>query len=200
MQIYFTGNSTAPDDIKDNYVRIIKSLENNGHKVITEELTSGSVANPMNKSTNSEKFFNEVRAKIRVCDMVIVEITYPVDIVGSEINYSLKTGKPVVLLSREDFPSKTLVISDETELLFKAYYNNETLETVLNEIIKETTLKIVNRFTFNLPSSLKTYLEWKSNKLELSRSEFIKSLIEREMQKDDYYLGLKKEDPQQYLN
>jgi hypothetical protein len=167
MKIYF-ASSLQPDNTRDdialqilNYIRVKK------HEVI-------------------EKSFHDQEWNICInqCDIAIMECSYPSNIqIGLEIGLILEKGKPVILVYKE---GSRPFVADKlySSRLIISEYDPIDLEETLDWCFDEVRYLTSKRFTFFISAEMENFVSQISLKEKISKSEFIRSLIKKEMKKD----------------
>lgn len=99
---------------------------------------------------------------------------------GFELGMILTRGKPVILLFEEG-KNPSFVDNVFTSRLIKSEYNKNNLNEVLEWCLEEARGLSNRRFTLFISPDIEKFLEEKSISDGTSKSEFIRSLIEKEM-------------------
>ena len=115
-------------------------------------------------------------------ESLAVETSFPSTVnIGTEIGYFVKQGKPVVCLYENGrqsvFTSEVL-----SNRLIEGEYNEDDLEKVLEWGLKEAEQMLNRRFTMFITPEIDCYLN-EISKQGGSRSEFIRNLIRKKMEK-----------------
>lgn len=186
MKIYFTASSAYRNVYKPIYERVVNFLENKGHEVFGNTL-SEEVPQPYNTTAHTIKgWHKEWSSYISECDLVIVEASYPSTIhIGFEIGMILSRGKPTILLFKE---GKDPIYINEfyANKFVKSEYTEKSLEDVLAWCLDEIEHISNRRFTFFISTQIETFLDGVSKKKGISRSEYIRKLIEEKMPKETH--------------
>lgn len=178
MKIYFTATHF---NANKNSKEIISILKKENCEVYTNYFSRDSLYSHKISSHKLEEGHKEWLVYIRDCDCVVVEGSYPSSIhVGFEIGYCLSRAKPIILLYEKDKDPFFLNNSSSPRLI-KSEYTSETLQETLNWCLEEVKKMINRRFTFFVPPEIDLYLEKVARKTGVSRSEFIRNLIEKEI-------------------
>lgn len=184
MKVYFTASAKARQKYKNEYKRMVEFLENDGHVVFSEVLSAHLPGFSKIPSLKLKDWYKEWSSYTRECDFALVEGSYPSSIhIGFEIGLLLSRSKPVVLLFRKGC-DPIFVNSYYSNRLIKCEYDVNDLNEVLEWSIEEVKALANRRFTFNISSEIDDYLSQVANSTDISKSEFIRELIEREMQEE----------------
>ena len=181
MKIYFSGSKYNRKDFIPVYERISKLLEQQGHEVYSKIL-SKEVLSPLRTTAHKiQQWFEEWSSYIRDCDFALIEASYPYTIhIGFEIGMCLMRGKPVVVLYKE--PYDPIFINPlYSPRLIKSEYTLSTLEESLQWCIDEIKNTVNRRFTFFISPEIDLFLDSVAKKDGLTRSEYIRGLIEEKM-------------------
>lgn len=158
--------------------------------------------------TKKDYYFENLLENITTSHLVVAEISYVNNTLTREISYALELGKPVIALYDKSLVDNVqpLIVGNTADTLFVYGYNqigsidylsgddknltslknkkkfddraDDTLEKVLINAIDETRKNIREKFTMTLPSELMDYLDQISKKKRISRSDFVRGLIE----------------------
>ncbi len=185
MKIYFTASITHFDQFGKVYRTIVDHLEKQGHEVFTTVLSRHL---PENHDVSQKKltdWYKEWTVFTRECDAVFVEGSHPSSLhVGFEAGLLLSRGKPVVLLHQHGY-DPIFINPFHSKRLIKSEYDLQSLPEVLDWTLDEVESISNRRFTFFISPEIDEYLTQVVKKKGLSRSEFIRILIEGEMQEED---------------
>ena len=190
MKIYFTASLTGKKYYEENYKKIVSYLKEFGHKVIAEHILHGSKEKVL-KETREEKlvYLKWLNKRIKKCDVMIAEVSYPSTSVGYEISLAMEKGKPVIAMYSEKGGDCPLVIkglgeTTKEEELMLLRYNFKNLKEVLKENIDFIKARSLNkRFTMLLSPKIVGYLDKIFKNEKIPRSVYIRKLIEEDMEK-----------------
>ena len=150
--------------------------------VVFEKVRSPHLESLSEVSTHYIKeWFREWSSYVDECNVAVVEGSHPSSIhTGFEIGMILARNKPVILLYRVD-KNPTFIHELYSSKLIKSEYNTDNLYEVLDWCFAELEHSINRRFTFFVSPDIDRFLEQVSKKSEMSRAEYIRLLIEKEM-------------------
>ena len=186
MNIYFTASISAKKQYLTHYKAIVEYLEKHNHKVVSEHIfTATEESVRMMSKDDRVAFLHKVEGWIKSSNFIIAETSHPSVSVGYEIALALRLAKPVlVLYSNGDPPS--LLTYHTYDRLFTEKYTIESIGTVIEDFILYIEGKHDTRFTFFLPEELNAYLEISAKKTKLTKSMYLRRLIENDMEKNDF--------------
>ena len=182
MKIYFNASDTPSDTSDHVYQKIISYLHTHHHEVYEKIL--GEHIPPLSKIDQHyiHSWFKQWNTYISECDVAIIEGSHPSSVhIGFEIGTILSRNKPVILLYRKDH-DPVFIHSLFSGKLIKSEYTNESIEDVLSWCLDELKHIINRRFTFFVSPDIDKYLDTISRKDDTTRSEYIRELIEQDMQ------------------
>jgi nucleoside 2-deoxyribosyltransferase len=181
MKIYFTASINNPVANQDTYQQIVNFLEKKGHEVFQEVLAQNLIKIREVTSQNIKYWYKKWSTYISECDFAVVEASYPSTVhIGFEIGLLLTKGKPVILLHQEQ--KDPVYINDfYSNKLIKCEYSQKDLVKILNWALKEVDKISNRRFTFFIPPEIDNFLDKISQKKKISRSEYIRALIEEKI-------------------
>ena len=120
---------------------------------------------------------------LRKMDICVAEISFPSTInVGFEVASIVNRGKPVIALHLKG-KDPVFLSPDYADRMIKVEYTLVTVEEVLRWAIDEAKQWLEHRFTMIIPAKIEKYLDEVVKMEGFSRSEYIRKLIEREMEK-----------------
>lgn len=185
MKIYFTASLSGVQYYKRQYKQLFDLLVTFGHTHLDTDLLT----------LNKTKYYAELESKgkelhmsvykkkiktIQSADICIFDVTFPSLAVGYQIERSLRYHKPTIVLYVEgNTPFFLGGIADERFIIRP--YRDENVEQVLKETIAIASKKKEQRFNFFLSPELLSFVEEASEKRGMTKSVYIRSLIERDM-------------------
>lgn len=104
--------------------------------------------------------------------------------IGFETGMILARGNPVIILHKKD-RDPVFINKFHTSRLIKSEYDNNNIEEVLDWCIEEVKQLVNRRFTFFVSPEIENFLDKVVDNNGVTRSEYIRNLIEGEMQKID---------------
>jgi hypothetical protein len=125
---------------------------------------------------------------VRKADVVIFEVSMPSVSIGFEIADAFRYyKKAVIVLYREPEPVLNALKGITSYRLQLEAYDDETLKELLIDLLEVAAEKGKNRFQLVIPPSLRDYLDWREENTRISRSEYLRTLIEQERKDDAEY-------------
>lgn len=181
MKIYFLASLNQKVEFEPIYKKIIDYLNKDGNEIY-EKILSQHIPQVDSVPTHKiEEWYREWSEYITECDFVVAEASYPSCVqVGFEIGMLLAHSKPVILLHRAN-RDPVFINYQYSPRLIKTEYDNENLDEVLDWSIQEVKALSQKRFTFYVTPDIDGYLDRLSKKKDVSKSEIVRALIEKEM-------------------
>ena len=195
MKVYFSASVSARvynDENDRKIVDCLRDLVGDGN-VYSEHIFSNIIEEKLEKkglllSKIREKSYDEIINHIKKADLIVAEISYPSTSVGHEITYALNNSKQVVLLHLPDKSSR-LLEGIRNPNLYIVEYNLQNLKEALKKVVDKVEKNMNVRFNFFLPKILQAQLDSVAMNQRVSKSEYIRQLIEKDMKKNKrYYL------------
>ena len=182
MKVFFTASRQGKQYFDYYYQQIFNFLDREGYENINKEYLQ------KNNKTIEEELKKlgqkgySIRHKLLVekihkADICIFECSFQSLTVGFLIEKALELDKPVVGLYLEDHVPDFL-IGLENEKLHMVEYTKDNLFDLLKTSILKASFLTDKRFNFFINSSMLVYLNRISKKLGVTKSTFIRSLIE----------------------
>lgn len=182
MKIYFSGSISGKKQYLDYYKLIINTLINLGHTVISDYLFKTTEEEVLKQTIDEHIKTHQFLAKSKIeSDLVVAELSYRSFGQGQEIAHAFRVGKPVLGLYLKN-KRPHLILNDAGDKLLLAEYDNESLKDVIEQGIDYPSQGFEKRFTMIFPSIIVDYLDTVSRDKNISRSEYIRALIEKEME------------------
>ncbi len=184
-KIYFTASLRGIQYYLHNYQEIYRCLEELGCEHLDKEILT------LNKSKyysslerkGSKEFHKLYEKKIKAiqeASMCVFEVSIQSLSIGFQVQRALDYHKPTVLLY---LPENTphFLKGMENDKIIAAEYTSENLSEVVKKAYEEALSKRDQRFNFFISTELLTHLEDASAKKGITKSNYLRSLIEKDM-------------------
>ena len=172
MKVFFTASRQGKQYFDFYYQQILSFLDKEGYENINKEYLQKNYK--MISHSIQHKILVERIHKAEIC---IFECSFQSFTVGYLIEKALELDKPVVGLYLEDHIPDFL-IGLESEKLHIVEYTKDNLFDLLKTSILKASFLTDKRFNFFINSNLLAYLNKISKKLGVTKSTFIRNLIE----------------------
>ena len=188
MKIYFTASMHGKTQFGANYQAVVKALKDNGHTVYSDHIMKWSLEE-MKTWGDKENlaYHRKVLEDIKKAECVFVETSYSSASVGYMIAFAVQMSKPVIIFysgSAEPFLFRTLENTNEKLQVIR--YN--TLDELRNEIpaaLAFASASMDTRFNFFVSPDQVDYLDWVAENRKISRSVYLRNLINAELEHAD---------------
>lgn len=181
MKIFFIASIAGKHNFLDDYLKIINITRKYGHHVISNHVIKDTCdMNDLKLKKEYKKYSRNIFNTLNSCDAVIAEVSYPSIMVGYLLNYSLKQRKHTLCLYQKN-PHRILVGESSKLLRLKKYNSKQEkrLSIIINDFLVDTKDNALNiRFNLMLDESTNKLLEKKSKKVNLGKAEYLRKLIE----------------------
>lgn len=183
MTIYFSGSLAGKKQYEQNYRLIISELQHLGHHVIYEYLFERD-RKDLESQSEQERLEQQRNLLVwkRDADLMVVEVSNPSFGLGQEIEDAIRLKKPVLALHIPEVSPHILTLGAE-ELVFIVPYTPSSLKVILKENLEALARGEMRRFTMLLPADLTEYLDRLQSTKNITRSEYIRRLIKKDMEK-----------------
>lgn len=185
MKVYFSASSTARKTYGKTYDRIINTLETQGFNIYDDTRSFDGV-DILNLSDKEKKeHYRKMIKNMDWADFSVFEASWPSTIhVGLKITLSFWKNKPVIALYRGGGGHEPILFKgiDNKKVLW-IEYNDGNLENKLLEAIEKAKKMLDVRFNLFIPRNSMVYLDWVTKDIGVSKSEYIRKLIEKEAKK-----------------
>lgn len=184
MDIFFLASVAVDKGLRDSYKCIVKILESLENTVSAKHsLTLPSDILKLTQAEN-EKRAKELLKEMLRSDCVVFEGTKATTGGGYYLSSALQHGIPVLYLSQEEY--KGLYLASSNRLLKIKQYNSDDLvglKKIIVDFLKFTDKKkLDNRFNLMMSDSMDVFLDRMSKDYGISKADFIRDLIYREME------------------
>jgi hypothetical protein len=174
MQIYFLAPFADTEDLKLSYSQIIDTLKEKKHKVLYEET----------EIQNFKEYYINTVNKIKHADAVFSEVSSSTANMGYEIAYALSISLPVYVFYKQGLAAPSILAGCDNKNLHLMQYKESNIKEIVERAAFD--LQEAKQEYVMVPMSplVKKYLDWVSFKKAVSKSTFIRSLIEAKILKD----------------
>lgn len=184
MKIYFTASIAANRKYMTQYKTIISYLTSQKHSITYEHILNATEESVRLTSKDDRlKFHRQIEGWIKAADFVIAETSFPSVSVGYEVAMALRIAKPVLVLYSEGDPP-SLLTYHSYDRLHTEKYTLSNVGTIIDDFINYIEGKHDTRFTFFLPEEMNLYLEDAAKKRRLTKSFYLRGLIEKDMEQN----------------
>lgn len=172
MFAYFSASSYFLNKNKGLYNKIIEILSSSGYDLISNWVDDKTKLNP-------EQLFEQATDAIKKSDLLVAEITNPSTGVGQQISLALSWKIPVVLLKKSTIRTTSrFTLGMESPLLKKIEYNSVSLKNILKVTLEDVKKNNYIKFNFITTRDINDFLDTKSREKNISKSEFLRKIIE----------------------
>lgn len=190
MKVYFNASLAGKEKYQEEFKTLIKIIKELEHDVYADHIMNRD-HRKLNKQTKEEHEanFQKARNQIQKSDVMIVEATYPSIGVGYAMTIALEMYKSVLVLCQTT--PHGLLIGDPNRLLTVKKYkikNREKLKDIIKMFLKKSESRLLKkRFNFMIDQTQEEYLEWVSKKQLISKSNFIRQLVDESLKNNKEY-------------
>jgi hypothetical protein len=191
MYVYFIGSKSH---IKQDaaYMReILNIVREEGHEITRDwidEAYDSVVSGEKQEKLDWRKIHQANADALSKADVAIVDATRRSYSVGFQVATAIHQKKPVLVLTRNNALAGTFgsgVQSDFVQHL--NYTDTDTLRKGIADFLRDNTMDSKDlRFNFFIDRQIHNYLRWASYSSGKTKSEIIRELIEREINKEKF--------------
>ena len=188
MKIFFTGSLRGKKEFGLYYKQIYDLIESFGYKNLDDEILK-LVETDFYQQINEKgqdayiQLFNRKIQKLKEADIVIFECSTHSLSIGYMIEKALNINKPTIILYLEGHTPQ-FIIGDDNEKLVITAYRKDSLGQVLKSAFDKAENLRDKRFNFFVSPEILVYLDEVSRKYSISKSVFIRNLIEEHRKKE----------------
>lgn len=185
MKIFFNASIAGKEKFGKDYERIIRALQELGHKVIHTHVTQGEcITNDLKIRKKHQEYVSAIKNLVNKADVMIVESSYPSISVGYLLNTALHQHKPTLILYQHN-PHRLLVGDTNRYLKLRKYSQNDypKLVATIHNFLESTRKKSL-KFRFNLmfDETSDNILTSRSKAYHISKADYIRKLIEKNLE------------------
>jgi len=186
-RIFFAASSDVSREKKERYKKIISILENQGFAVSQVLFRKKEFDLPSGKIDYAH-IYDSVIQEINRSDIFIADISYPSGGVGYQVYHAFYQKKPIIVLymeSRKSNPSM-VIRGIKSKKFFTLKYNGiEDLRKNLIPLLRRSKKQLKVRFHLVIDNKDSSFIETAANNLGISKTEYLKKLIEAARKKDN---------------
>lgn len=192
MKAHFIVSTLNLQNDISTYRYIIKALDKFGVKLTNDwlEETYKRKINVESFSNNQEVWQNIYKENINAisrADVIIAEVSKRSFLVGFQVAYALQMKKPILLLSKYARAPSASGVSLNEDIINFSRYNEKNIEKIITTFIDENSTSNRNiRFNFFINRKILNYLKWASFQTGQTKSEIIRNLLVKEIDKSNY--------------
>lgn len=187
MVIHFIASSSNLDENIDNYRKIIDAIKSLGHTLArdwVEEEFEFHKTGKKHISLDWNEVADDNSEALARSDVVIAEASGKSFSTGFQIANAIQLRKPVLILTHNDSLRGTYGSGIKQDFVEYMVYSPDTLEDIISDFLVENELSNKDlRFNFFITQKIYNYLRWASYKTRKSKSEILRELIEKEIDK-----------------
>ncbi|MFH2118308.1 MAG: hypothetical protein ABII10_01065 [Candidatus Paceibacterota bacterium] len=180
MKVIFIASPYNKKSHQFNYLAIIDLLESLGNQVFHHYLTELELQQVIASQTENNHFHNQILQTLKTADLVVAEVTSSSTAVGYFLSEALNKQKPVLALTTQREPPLTTFLEADQNLVVYHYSKIRELEQKLPFLLAQLETKKHKRFNLFLTHQLDQYLTDASQKIDLSKSEYLRRLLKKD--------------------
>lgn len=187
MIIHFISSKSGINDNYEHLKRIVEIIKGTGNELARDWLDleyeytrSGKEHSAIDwRKVNLENLEALSRA-----DVVIAEATVKSFSTGFQVATAIQQKKPTLILTRDNALEGTFASGLISDFVSAKNYNAENLEDFISTFIRQNTIETKDlRFNFFIDRQIYNYLRWAAYKTGKNKSEILRELVLREIEK-----------------
>ncbi len=187
MKVYFTASLRGVQFYEQYYKKIYDEIEKLGYVHLDKEIFTLNRIRYYNdlETIGRDAHVDLYRRKMKAlqdADVCIFEVSLHSLSIGFQIEKALNYLKPTIVLYLED-NNPYFLDGVENEKLILSSYTSKSIHKVLTECFEIAQKKKEQRFNFFLSPDLLIHLEEASKKKGVTKSMYVRSLIEKDREK-----------------
>lgn len=190
MQVYFLGAISGLDKYRNHYEAIVATLIDQGHNVIADHVLDREPGASKNYPIKDDDvYYRLVEFRIQTADLMVVELSHPTINIGYEIFMAIQSELLILVLRDDSLTSRPmpLLTGNPKGRIVSLEYNLDNLSSVVKEGINSVQSIKPQVFSFTITPQIGKYINWVMSHEKMSRSTFIRSLLEAHMRRNKKY-------------
>jgi hypothetical protein len=186
MKFFFNASIQGKPQLEATYQVIENEVKRLGHEVDSGAVMDNSVGEM--KEWNEQEFLGfhkSVMNSMKKADAMILEASYPSTGAGFNLAAAIQLGKPVIIFYSGDHEPhifRTLEkINDKVQII--RYTSLDHLKKEIAQALAFASDSQDTRFNFFISPEHAKYLDWIAQTYKMSRSVYLRKLINQEMDK-----------------
>jgi hypothetical protein len=190
MIIHFIASKSNLDENYHNLKTITNVIASLGHELARDWIDDEYRFNESGKKHESVDW-KDVNTKnteaLSKADLVIAEATAKSFSTGFQVANAIQQKKPVLILTRNNELVGTFGSGIESDFVQQKNYDIANVRDIISDFINENSIDSKDlRFNFFIDRQIHNYLRWASYSTGKNKSEILRELILREIDKQDY--------------
>ncbi|MCB9813650.1 MAG: hypothetical protein H6772_04560 [Pseudomonadales bacterium] len=188
MKIFYTASLRGIKTNREKLQNIYNLIEKLGHKNLDKVLFNIEDKDKFYNGKHAEKIshFQRMIRSIKQSEVVILEVSTHSLSMGFILHKALEMNKPVIALYQPGNPP-FFAQGIENDKLQVIEYTESDLENILKDSIDYAQGKSDVRFNFFISPEIGNYLDWISKVKKIPRSVYLRTLIEKDMEKNSEF-------------
>lgn len=188
MKVYFACSSASVQDHLDDYNLIREILKQNGLSIVADWIDrSFNKSNSLITTDVEINIHDEGINAINDADIFVADVSYPSASVGFQVGLALSKKIPVLCLYSEEFGDKEapqVIKAINSPLLVISGYNSKNIGKIIKKFIKVLPENKLIKFNFIITPKIAEYLDDNSRLRNVSKSDFLREIVEKAMETD----------------
>lgn len=185
MKVFFEFSRSGIKDYFKSFKTVRNYIIDNNHQ-LTKDLIKNIERN-YPKVKLSKKVFNDINEAISKADCIIIEGSIVSLAVSYVLTQSISLSKPVLFITHSKSPdinrNRFAKVINSKLLTTEEYNDYSEIPKIIEKFFNKTKY-IKTRFNLVLPNNINSFVTQESKKKDESKTEYIISLIKKEMEKN----------------
>lgn len=190
MIVHFIASATDLNENIDNYRMIVRIIEQLGHTLSRDWIEDAlkNYKKDQREALNWSDIVEKNNEALSLADVVIAEAGKKSFSMGFQVAQAIQQKKPVLILTDrtkgEDNIRGTFASGLDSSFVVNKSYDKESLKDTLSDFLFSNDMGDKElRFNFFINKKIYNYLRWAAYKTSRSKSEILRELIEKEIDK-----------------
>ena len=189
MKIYFACSSGEIREHLQDYNLVRNIVLKQGHVIVDDWIERAFNQKSQTKALETVKksIREESIEAIGRSDVVIADVSFSSASDGFQVGLALSKKIPVLCIYSEEFGEKAapqVIQAIKSPLLLIKSYTNKSLKNVIKDFFDDLPENKLIKFNFIITPKISEYLNWGSEKSDISKSDFLREIIEKIIDSD----------------
>lgn len=190
MKVSLLASPKSLETRREELFNIFSLLEELGHKHTTDFLKSIDISNFYSfQEDSSKKSLDQIEKALKEADVCIFDTTVQSLGLGHLIYMAHTFSKPIIALYQGNNRPQLLSDIDNESIQIQSYTTIDDLRKTLEHSLAFAKDQVDTRFNFFISPKHSNYLDWIAKNKRIARSVYLRSLIKKDMDKNEEYLS-----------
>ncbi|MGH7196689.1 MAG: hypothetical protein ACREGJ_02905 [Candidatus Saccharimonadales bacterium] len=186
MLVHIVGSRFGIVENIDHLRRLVEAVHEEGHTLARDWIEpTFEIEKKGTHKLDWVLVYNDTLDAINKADVVIADSTIPSFSVGYQVALAIQMKKPVLVLNKMGTTESPFASGIAAGIEYKEYDEKNVKKLVKDFLLENDIQSKDMRFNFFIDRQIYNYLRWASHKTGETKAEILRSLVLREIEKDN---------------